>query len=194
LSREKSIAMKKSKLALLGLAAGVILACNNAPQQEDTTTESSVTEEMPGPGQAAVKDNVSEPNIVNVAVGSPDHTTLVAAVQAAGLVDALANAGPFTVFAPSNAAFDKLPAGTVEELVKPENKTKLSNILLYHVTTTSYQVDALRDGLRLGMADGGWATISVKEDGTYINDAKIVGSVKASNGMIHVIDGVILPK
>jgi uncharacterized surface protein with fasciclin (FAS1) repeats len=185
--------MKTTQFLISGMAAMMLLSCN-APAPEGAENTAAPAEENGGPGQSAVVDNVSEPNIVNVAVNSPDHTTLVAAVQAAGLVDALANAGPFTVFAPANSAFDKLPAGTVEELVKPENKSKLSNILLYHVTTTSFAVEALKDGQRLGMADGNWATVSVKEDGTYINEAKILGSVKASNGMVHVIDGVIMPK
>lgn len=184
--------MKTRKFILISAVSLLILGCNTESQEQAAGDD--LQGEAAGPGQAAVVDKVSEPNIVNVAVGSPDHTTLVAAVQAAGLVDALANAGPFTVFAPANSAFEKLPAGTVEELVKPENKSKLSNILLYHVTTTAYNVEGLRDGQRLGMADGNWATISIKEGATFINDAKIIGSAKASNGMVHVVDGVIFAK
>ena len=97
--------------------------------QPTTNTETAAAAEAPGAGQSAVKDETSEPDVVRVAVGSPDHTTLVAALKAAEYVDALSNAGPFTVFAPTDAAFAKLPAGTVEDLVKPENKATLQNIL-----------------------------------------------------------------
>ena len=149
----------------------------------------------PLPGQSAVKDDVSEKNVVKVAIGSPDHTTLVAAVQAAELVDVLSNAGPFTVFAPTNAAFDALPAGTVDGLLKPEKKADLANILQYHVTTSSYSEAMFRDGMVLGMANGGKCTVKVGADGKImINDANVLGAVKASNGMVYVIDKVLLPK
>lgn len=144
-------------------------------------------------GQAAVQDNESQADIVKVAVGSPDHTTLVAALKAAELVDVLANPGPFTAFAPVNAAFDKLPPGTVDDLLKPENKAKLANILRHHVTTSAYELVDLTDGLALGMADGTSATISRKGEEVFIEGAKIVGSVRASNGMVHVVDAVVLP-
>ncbi len=137
----------------------------------------------------------SEPNVVKVAVGSADHTTLVAALKAANLVDAMANVGPFTVFAPVNAAFDALPAGTVEGLLKPEAKADLTNILKYHVTTSSLTEMMLSDGMTLGMANGGKTTIKKGADGKMmINDANVLGAVKASNGMVYVIDKVLLPK
>lgn len=145
-------------------------------------------------GQSGVKDSESQPDVVKIAVGSPDHTTLVTAVKAAKLVDALSNAGPFTVFAPTNAAFGKLPPGTVEDLLKPENEGKLRGILQHHVTVSAMEIDALTDGLVLGMADGGQATISRKGSDTYIGDARILGSVRGSNGMVHVIDAVVLPR
>ena len=149
----------------------------------------------PLPGQSAVKDDVSEKNVVKVAIGSPDHTTLVAAVQAAELVDVLSNAGPFTVFAPTNAAFDALPAGTVDGLLKPEKKADLANILQYHVTTSSYSEAMFRDVMVLGMANGGKCTVKVGADGKImINDANVLGAVKASTGMVYVIDKVLLPK
>lgn len=145
-------------------------------------------------GAASVKDDVSSPDVVKVAVGSPDHTTLVAALQAAGLVDVMSSSGPYTVFAPVNAAFDALPAGTVEGLLKPENKSKLSKILQHHVTTSALELDFFEDGQSIGMVDGGRATITRRGGATYIDDAKVVGSVRASNGWVHVIDKVVLPK
>ena len=124
-----------------------------------------------------------------------DHTTLVKALQQADLVDALANPGPFTVFAPTNAAFDKLPAGTVDGLMKPEKKADLQNILQYHVTTSSLKADYFKDGMTISMVNGGTVTVSVKDGKVILNNsATIVASIQASNGMVHVIDAVLLPK
>ncbi|MBL7975404.1 MAG: fasciclin domain-containing protein [Candidatus Kapabacteria bacterium] len=147
-----------------------------------------------GGGQSTVVDDVSQKDVVKVAVGSPDHTTLVTAVKAADLVNSLSNAGPFTVFAPTNAAFAKLPAGTVDDLLKPENKGKLADILQHHVTVSVFTEDMLTDGRVLGMVDGKNAKITHKDGAIYIDDAKILASVRASNGIVHVIDGVVVPK
>jgi len=144
-------------------------------------------------GQAAVVDNQSQPDVVRVAVGSKDHTTLVAALKAADLVNSLANAGPFTVFAPTNAAFEKLPAGTVDNLLKPANKSQLSDVLTHHVTTSARELDAFTDGQIVSMADGSSETIQRKGKDVFIGGAKIVGSVRASNGWVHVIDAVLVP-
>jgi uncharacterized surface protein with fasciclin (FAS1) repeats len=97
------------------------------------------------------------------------------------------------VFAPTDAAFGKLPAGTVETLVKPENVDKLKDILKYHVTTSVYMADKLTDGMDLGMANGQHAIIHVKDGKIMINDANVIASVRASNGVVHVIDGVLTP-
>lgn len=140
-----------------------------------------------------VKDDLSQKNVVGVAVGSPDHSTLVTAVKAAELVDALSNAGPFTVFAPTNAAFDALPAGTVEGLLEPTKKSDLQDVLQYHVFVGVLKAESLRDGQTLGMVNGSNAKISVKDGKVMINDATVVASVPASNGIVHVIDKVILP-
>nr|HMP31698.1 fasciclin domain-containing protein [Saprospiraceae bacterium] len=115
--------MKNYLFILLSLSSIVWYGCKDVG-----STTQIASPETQAAGQSAVVDPDSKPNIVQTAVGSPDHTTLVTAVKAAGLVDALSNAGPFTVFAPTNAAFDKLPAGTVESLLKPENKSKLTDI------------------------------------------------------------------
>ncbi|MDX1938404.1 MAG: fasciclin domain-containing protein [Flavihumibacter sp.] len=179
------------KIAQLGLICLLfITACNNNVE----TANTAVAEAAPQAGQSAVKDDESMKDVVKVAVGSKDHSTLVAAVQQAGLVDVLSNAGPFTVFAPTNDAFNKLPAGTVDGLMKPESKEALTNILQYHVTTSSLKTDYFQDGQTLGMVNGDNITINIK-DGKIIlnNSAIIVASVPASNGIVHVIDGVLLP-
>jgi uncharacterized surface protein with fasciclin (FAS1) repeats len=183
----------KSIIRLLsGAAAAWVLAQCNKPSTE---AASSSDDSAPAAGQSAVADDVSQKDIVKVAVGSPAHTTLVAAVKAAELVDVLSNAGPFTVFAPTNEAFDKLPKGTVEDLLKPENKDKLADILQYHVLVGGYRSDMLTDGKTLGTASGGSVKISVKDGKIMINDsATIIGTVEASNGLVHVVDAVILPK
>lgn len=170
-----------------------VVGCNPAAQNQDPAAAASTgTESLAG--QSGVKDDVSQPNVVQIAVGSKDHTTLVTAVKAAELVDVLSNAGPFTVFAPTNAAFEKLPAGTVEGLLKPDQKAALSNILEYHVYVGVIKTDAMRDGQVLGEVNGKNITISVK-DGKYMINGKatIIASVPASNGIIHVIDEVLLP-
>lgn len=133
-------------------------------------------------------------NIVSIAVASKDHTTLVAALQAADYVTAVANPGPLTVFAPTNAAFDKLPAGTVDTLLKPENLDQLKNVIKYHATTSVYMLDNLKDGQVLGMANGGKVTVHIKDGKMTVNDVNVVASVRASNGAVHIIDGVLLPK
>lgn len=161
----------------------------------NTSTKESSTAEVPAQtGQSGVQDDLSQRNVVQVAIGSKDHTTLVEAVKAAELVDALSNAGPFTVFAPTNAAFDQLPAGTVEGLLKPEKKDDLANILEYHVSLGVFKVENLTDGQIIGQVNGGNITVSLKDGKVVLNGkATIVASVPASNGLVHVIDGVLLP-
>jgi uncharacterized surface protein with fasciclin (FAS1) repeats len=145
-------------------------------------------------GQASVQDDVSEKTIVQIAAASKDHSTLVTAVKAADLTDSLSNPGPFTVFAPTNAAFNKLPKGTVDGLLKPEKKETLSDILEYHTFVGVLKAENLKDGTTFGQANGQNIKISVKNGKIMINDsATIVSSVKASNGMIHIIDTVLLP-
>lgn len=145
-------------------------------------------------GPTAVKDDVSEKNIVQIAVDSKDHTTLVTAVKAAGLVESLEGAGPYTVFAPTNAAFAKLPKGTVEGLLKPDKKEALADILEYHTFVGVLKTDLLKDGATFGQANGQNIKVSVKNGKITINDtATIIGTVKGSNGVIHVIDSVLLP-
>lgn len=173
---------------------GLLLSCKPAANHDTDISTSSTSSAADGVGQSNVKDETSTPNIVQVAISSKDHTTLVAAVKAAGLVDALSNAGPFTVFAPTNAAFDKLPKGTVESLLKPEKLADLKNILEYHTYVGSLKQSYFQDGQSYEQVNGGKINISVKEGKIYVNGAEIVASIPTSNGMIHVINEVLLPK
>jgi len=137
--------------------------------------------------------------IVANAVKSKDHTTLVAAVKAAGLVDTLSGPGPFTVFAPTNAAFGKLPKGTVETLVKPENKATLTKILTYHVVPGKLAASDLKDGMKLKTAEGEELSVKHQDGKVWIVDAKggtsmvTISNVNQSNGVIHVVDTVLMP-
>ena len=138
-------------------------------------------------------------NIVQNAVNSKDHTTLVAAVKAAGLVETLESKGPFTVFAPTNTAFGKLPAGTVETLVKPENKATLTKILTYHVVPGKLAASDLKDGMKLKTAEGEQLSVKLQDGKVWIVDAKggtsmvTISNVNQSNGVIHVVDTVLMP-
>ncbi len=143
-------------------------------------------------GQAGIQDDESATNILQIALGSPDHTTLVAAVKAAGLENVLVNPGPLTVFAPTNAAFDKLPPGTVEDLLKPENKGKLVTTIYGHASPGTYAGDLLKDGSSLYMADGHYVKVEQKDGDTYVHGIKILGSVDASNGVVHIVDDLFL--
>jgi uncharacterized surface protein with fasciclin (FAS1) repeats len=180
------------KKVLLATVVYIFLtSCNSIEQSSGL--QPALTED--GTGQSGVEDDISQKNAVQIAAGSKDHTTLVAAVKAAELVDALSNAGPFTVFAPTNAAFDKLPAGTVEGLLKPEKKDNLTDILQYHVSLGVYKTENLTDGQVIGQVNGGNITISKKNGKLLINGvASIVASIPASNGIIHVTDAVLLPQ
>lgn len=143
-------------------------------------------------GQAFIEDSSEDPNILGIAVGSDDHTTLTAAVEAAEMENVLVNAGPLTVFAPTNAAFDALPEGALDDLLQPENQPLLYKVISSHAAPSTYTVEQLRDGMQLYMASGHYVPVEVREDGTYVNGAKILGSVKATNGIVHVVDAVFL--
>ena len=191
--------MSKRFTLLAAAAALVLTASVTAPLAADAMSEKTVTV-----GGAPMYPSK---NIVQNAVNSKDHTTLVAAVKAAGLVDTLSGAGPFTVFAPTNEAFAKLPAGTVDTLLKPENKATLTKVLTYHVVpgrmTAVSLMKAIKDGegeARMKTVAG--ETITLKQAGPgklTITDAKgdvanvTIADVLQSNGVIHVIDTVLLP-
>ena len=184
--------MKKSLLTL----ALVSLILGSCKQNEAAASDTAATTETHDThGQEGVVDEDSDPTVVNLAVKNPDLSTLVKAVQAAGLVTSLSNAGPFTVFAPLNSAFDKLPAGTVDNLLKPENNDKLTDILGHHTYVGVIKPEQFTDGQNLGMVDGKNITIKMVNGKPTVNGTiNIVASVPASNGIVHVIDGVILPE
>ena len=180
------------KIALLLMSAFVLNA--------------SIAQKMDKPVEVGGAPMYATKNIVENAVNSKDHTTLVAAVKAAGLVETLQSAGPFTVFAPTNEAFAKLPAGTVESLVKPENKATLTKILTYHVVAGKWHAKAIakliKDGngtAELKTVSGGILKASMKGNKLVLTDEKggmstvTIKNVYQSNGVIHVVDTVVLP-
>ncbi|RYY66210.1 MAG: fasciclin domain-containing protein [Chitinophagaceae bacterium] len=192
--------MKQLKNAAL-LLTGLVLSCSSFAQN---ATHASMKEKTVMVGGAAMYPSR---NIVENAVNSSDHTTLVAAVKAAGLVETLQGKGPFTVFAPTNAAFNKLPAGTVEHLVKPENKAMLTSILTYHVVPGRLDSKDLEKKMR---KNGGKAELTTVQGGKlwilkdasgkwWVKDEKggtaeiTIPNVYQSNGVIHVIDSVLMP-
>jgi uncharacterized surface protein with fasciclin (FAS1) repeats len=139
-------------------------------------------------------DAAAPQTVVAIAAGNADFSTLVAAVKAAGLAETLSGEGPFTVFAPTNEAFAKLPAGTVETLLKPENKAKLAGILTYHVVAAKVLAADVKTG-KVKTVQGTELDIVVKDGSVTVNGAKVVKTdIVGSNGVIHVIDSVVLPK
>lgn len=186
----------RSKFALAGMVALSFALSGNAAAQK-------MKEKTVMVGGAAMYPSK---NIVENAVNSKDHKTLVAAVKAAGLVETLQSAGPFTVFAPTDAAFAKLPAGTVENLVKPENKEMLTKILTYHVLPGKYSSKQVWAAVKAGNGKAMMKTVAGEEltfwtkgNNLYVTDAKgnkskvTIADVNQSNGVIHVIDTVLLP-
>lgn len=175
---------------LLILIAAVFFAISCTSNNQNSASESSIN--TSNQGQAAVIDEDSKANILQIAKSSPDHTTLAAAIEAAGIQNVLVNAGPLTVFAPNNAAFDALPEGTVNDLLKPENKQKLAKIITSHASPANITPNHLKDGLEVFLATGQYVQVTERDGEFFINDAKILASVDATNGMIHVIDQVFL--
>ena len=177
-----------SILMLIGL-----MSCN---QGSDSSSQKEISSDSAGTsgGQEKVNDNESEKDIVKVAAASKDHTTLVNALKKADLVTSLSNAGPFTVFAPTNAAFDKLPAGTLDGLMKDDKKEDLRNILQYHVALSVLKPESFKDGQVLGMVNGDNMTVNIKDGKITLNNStQVITSIPASNGIIYVVDGVLLP-
>jgi len=197
--------MKTSLLAVALTAAVSLAGCSmdsmNTRDSMGASASASASNPMVG-GAAMLRTR----DIIDNAVNSADHTTLVAAVKAAGLVDTLKGAGPFTVFAPTNAAFAKLPAGTVDTLLRPENKGTLTTVLTYHVVPGKLDAAALMARIRAGggkamlkTVQGGTLTVMAAGDGVSITDAKgnvgnvTTANVYQSNGVIHVVDTVLMP-
>lgn len=201
--------MQKNLFSLLIAAACTTVtftACNDSKTAETTTDTTAVTatETMKPAEEAGVMvggaNMVPSKDIVDNAAGSADHTTLVAAVKAAGLVETLKAAGPYTVFAPTNEAFNKLPAGTVDNLLKPENKAALTGILTYHVVSGAFKSTDLKDGQKLKTVQGEELMIHYKDNKWMVHDAKggmaniTIADVISSNGVTYVIDAVLMPK
>lgn len=181
---------RASSCFVLGTLLGVVLFVGCKSQEAAPAAAPA-----PAPPAKEVSNipPLNENNIVSIAMRSDDHKTLVAAIKAADYVTSVAASGPLTVFAPTDAAFAKLPEGTVENLVKPENVGTLRKILQYHVTTSALQKEWFKDGQVLSMANGKKTTMHVDGDAVMINDATIVASAPASNGIVHIVDTVLLP-
>lgn len=176
------------KISIIYLTSLLIVSCS---QQK---AETSVDTAMPlDGGQSNVKDDDSQPDIVKIATSSPDHSTLVAALKAASYVDVLSNAGPFTVFAPTNAAFEKLPAGTLETLLKPENQDQLRTILEYHVYVGVLTEEMIQDGMKLNQVSLHDVILTKKDGKIAVNGSMVSGSGRGSNGIVYIIDTVLLP-
>ena len=189
--------MKKCTHTILMLlfALGLFSYCSS-PKEKATDTKSDQAQSHPK-GQASVVDDVSDKNILQVAISSKAHTTLVAAVQAAQIEHVLVNAGPLTVFAPTNEAFEALPEGTVENLLKPENKSSLATILTRHAAPGSYDLKALkkesRKGRKIYTATGDYLEVKVDGEKVSVGGATILATIPTTNGIIQVVDKVILP-
>ena len=184
---------------LLAFTLILFTSCKDGKDSNQKTESTPITDvSSSNKGQAFIEDESSEPNALRIAIGSPDHTTLVVAVQAAGVENALVNVGPLTVFAPTNAAFDKIDKATLDNLLKPENRSELALILQHHVAPGNYSIETLERsverGRNLGMASNQSIDVTKEGDDIYVGGVKIVGTVKASNGWVHIVEDVILPK
>jgi len=199
--------MKKLVLSMAVIASIAFTSCKD---NEKNTSEETMTEEEMAMETTDVSTEATMPEqetIAEIAMGNEDFSTLVTAVMAAGLAETLNSEGPFTVFAPTNAAFDKLPEGTVSTLVEPANKEKLAGILKYHVVSGEYMaadvVKAINDNdgsFTIPTVQGGELTATLEGENVILTDAAgnkstvIMTDVDASNGVIHAIDAVVMPK
>jgi uncharacterized surface protein with fasciclin (FAS1) repeats len=201
-----------SAAAVVAIAASLTVACSQpSTAAAPEAMPAAATPAMTAPPEKTVMVGGAEmypsKTIVENAVNSADHTTLVAAVKAAGLVETLSSPGPFTVFAPTNAAFAKLPAGTVDTLVKPENKATLTKILTYHVVAGKMTAADIMAAIKAGggkavltTVQGETLTATMSGTGVKLTDAKggvsmvTIADVNQSNGVIHVVDTVLMPK
>lgn len=201
--------MKKNILSCIMIASASLVmftSCGDS-KTETTTTDAMSTDTSSNMSDASTMSSeeqgvmvggskmVASKNIVENAAGSADHTTLVSAVTAADLATTLSGTGPFTVFAPTNEAFNKVPKSTLDALMTPAKKADLTNILTYHVVPGSFRAADLKDGQKLKTAQGKELTVSIKDGKVMIDDATVtIPDVISSNGVTHVVDGVIMPK
>lgn len=188
--------LKKMNLFVIAAISAVTFMSCGSGETKDNTADTTAAAVNP----VAAKDTIAAApataaTVVDIAVGSADHTTLVAAVKAAGLVETLSGAGPFTVFAPTNAAFEKLPKGTVESLLTAEKKADLTGILTYHVVSGSFKAADLKDGQMVKTVNGKELKVTIKEGKVMVDGALVTAAdLVAGNGVVHVIDAVVLPK
>jgi len=189
--------MKSRILLIVVFFTLSFVSCKNESKQSEKSTTEKVSESSDHKGQASVKDTESAANALTVAKSIEDFSTLVAAIEAAGVEDAVVNAGPLTIFAPLNSAFAKLPEGTVENLVKPENKATLAFILVNHVAPANYPIKQLKKeakkGRKLYMASGKYLLVENKDGKIFVGGTEVLKTVQVSNGWIHVIDDVLVP-
>lgn len=206
LKKYKNIVMKLVKIISSFALIGAITA--SCGQTKKETNEAPDQAEVEATGvMIEAKEEVGTPNIVEVAMSNDNFTTLVAAVKAAGLVETLSSAGPFTVFAPTNDGFAKLPAGTVENLLKPESKDQLTAVLTYHVVSGKFEAAAVLEAIAknngkftVTTVQGGKIDLRLKDGNVVLTDSNggiatvVMADVAASNGVIHAVDAVVLPK
>ncbi len=195
---------KLFSFALVAVASVFMLAsCNEKKTESTETTMAADTSAMTTPDATATEQGVMvgganmvpSKNIVENAAASSDHTTLVAAVKQADLAATLSGAGPFTVFAPTNEAFDAIPQAKLQSLMTPAKKDELTKILTYHVVSGSYKAADLKDGMKLKTVQGEDLKVTVKDGKVMINDAEVITpDVISSNGVTHVINKVLMPK
>jgi len=189
--------MKSRILIIALLLTFSFTSCKKEGQQAESQSSEKVSEIKEQKGQSGVVDTESDANALQVAKSIEDFSTLVVAIEAGGVEDALVNTGPLTIFAPLNTAFAKLPEGTVESLVKPENKATLAFILTNHVAPANYPIKQLKKeakkGRKLYMASGKYLVVENKDGDIYVGGTKILKTVQVSNGWIHVIDDVLVP-
>ncbi|MFK7834282.1 MAG: fasciclin domain-containing protein [Winogradskyella sp.] len=191
-------------LSILALGSILFFSCGEKKKDASETVD---TEEVIESAEVEEVPEVVVPNIVGVASGNENFSTLVAAVSTAGLAETLSSEGPFTVFAPTNDAFAKLPAGTVDTLLKPENKEQLTGVLTYHVVAGNFGAAAVIEAINnndgkftVSTVQGGDIELSLKDGNVMLKDANggmstvVIADVAASNGVIHAIDSVVMPK
>lgn len=181
-------------ITTVGLFLGAhAVASNKAPNsahKKAPKVEKAVESKIP-----SIKlDGADGKDIVEVAISSKDHTSLVAAVKAAELVETLSGPGPYTIFAPTDAAFSKVPKATVESLFKPEHKADLKALLEHHAAAPAYRVDVLAGLQQLDMVDGPKLAVTTKDGKIFVDDVEIKAAISAKNGIIYVIDTVLIPK
>jgi len=186
--------MTKNLLMTAALTAVVSIASAQCGGSKASASANADFGQATASSDAGVIAPIGEPDLIDLAVSVEDLSTLVTAVKAAGLVETLKGKGPFTIFAPTNKAFADLPAGTLDMLLKPENKEKLVKVLTYHVVAGEYPAAKVKDGMKPATVEGSTISIKVNDKGVMINDARVIkADVEASNGVVHVIDKVILP-